>query len=381
MERVYFDHNATTPLDDKVLEAMLPYLRGNFGNASSRHEFGIVARRAVDRAREQVGALVNVQPSQVIFVSGGTEANNLFIKGAAGYLAPSQVAVSAIEHPCVAKPAQELGRLGWKVRKLAVTRDGQLELADVDAALRDPTGIVSVMLVNNETGVVLDVAAVAGRARAAKAWMHTDAVQALGKMPVDFQSLGVHAMTISAHKLYGPKGAAALVMDKRLQLRPIIHGGGHEQGLRSGTENVAAIVGFGAACELAASRMQQLAQRQEAMRARLEQGLNELGAVIFGEKAPRVANTSYFAFQGITGETLVIELDKAGYAVAPGAACSSANPEPSATLLAMGVDSEFARGAVRFSLGAGNTMPQIDDFLRALKTVVSRLRSLTAMAV
>jgi cysteine desulfurase len=380
MEHVYFDHNATTPLDAKVLEAMLPYLREKFGNASSRHELGTVARRAVDAARQQVGALVNAQPSQVIFVSGGTEANNLFIKGAAGYLKPSQVAVGAIEHPCIAKPAQELARQGWKLRKLAATRDGQIELADVDAALKEPTGIVSVMLVNNETGVVLDVPAVAERARAARAWMHTDAVQALGKVPVDFRALGVHAMTISAHKIYGPKGAAALVVDKRLQLRPIIHGGGHEQGLRSGTENVAAIVGFGAACELAAGRMQQLAPRLEAMRARLERGLHEMGAVVFGEDAPRVANTSYFAFKGIMGETLVIELDKAGWAVAPGAACSSANPEPSATLLAMGVDPELARGAVRFSLGVGNTMEQVEGFLRALKAVVTRLKSLTAMA-
>ena len=381
MDRVYFDHNATTPVDEKVLEAMLPYLRENFGNASSRHEFGTVARRAVDRARQQVALLVNAQPSQVIFVSGGTEANNLFIKGAAGYLKASQVAVSAVEHPCVAKPAQELARQGWKVRKLAVTRDGRIDLDDVEAALKEPTGIVSVMLVNNETGVMLDVAAAAQRARAAKAWVHTDAVQALGKVPVDFQALGVHAMSVSAHKIYGPKGAAALVLDKRLQLRPIIHGGGHEQGLRSGTENVPAIVGFGAACELAAGRMQQLAPRLESMRARLERGLRELGAVIFGEDAPRVTNTSYFAFNGIMGETLVIELDKAGYAVAPGAACSSANPEPSATLLAMGVDPELARGAVRFSLGAGNTLPQIDDFLRALKAAVSRLRNLTAIAV
>ena len=381
MEHVYFDHNATTPLDDKVLEAMLPYLRERFGNASSRHELGTVARRAVNSAREQVAAIVNAQPAQVIFVSGGTEANNLFVKGAAGYLKPTQVAVSAIEHPCVAKPAQELARQGWKLRKLAATRDGRIELADVEAALKEPTGIVSTMLVNNETGVVLDVPAVAERARAAKAWMHTDAVQALGKIPVDFQALGVHAMTISAHKIYGPKGAAALVMDKRLQLRPVIHGGGHEQGLRSGTESVAAIVGFGAACELAAGRMQQLAQRFEALRARLERGLHEMGAVIFGEQAPRVANTSYFAFKGIVGETLVIELDKAGYAVAPGAACSSANPEPSATLLAMGVDSELARGAVRFSLGAGNTIEQVEGFLRTLKAVLARLRSMTAMAV
>jgi len=381
MEHVYFDHNATTPLDDKVLEAMLPYLRGRYGNASSRHELGTVARRAIDTARQQVAELVGAQPAQVIFVSGGTEANNLFVKGAAGYLKPTQIAVSAIEHPCVAKPAQELARQGWKLRKLAVKRSGEIDLADVGEALKEPTGIVSVMLANNETGAIQDVAAVSARARAAKAWMHTDAVQALGKIAVDFQALGVHAMTISAHKIYGPKGAAALVMDKRLQLRPVIHGGGHEQGLRSGTENVPAIVGFGAACELAGSRMQKLARGQEAMRARVEQGLSELGAVIFGEDAPRIPNTTYFAFKGVVGETLVIELDKAGHAVAPGAACSSANPEPSATLLAMGVDPEIARGAVRFSLGAGNTMEQVDGFLRTLEAVLKRLRSLTAMAV
>ena len=381
MEHVYLDHNATTPVDDRVLEAMLPYLRGRYGNASSRHELGTVARKAVNVSREQVAALVNVQPSQVIFVSGGTEANNMFVKGSAGYLKPTQIAVSAIEHPCVAKPAQDLARQGWKLRKLAVTGDGEVDLADVDEALKEPTGVVSVMLANNETGVIQDVAAVAERVRQAKAWMHTDAVQALGKVPVDFQALGVHAMTISAHKIYGPKGAGALVVDKRLQLRPIIHGGGHEQGLRSGTENVPAIVGFGAACELAAGRMQEIAKRQIAMRDRFEQGLNELGAVIFGEDAPRIPNTSYFALKGVMGETLVIELDRAGYAVAPGAACSSANPEPSATLLAMDVDPELARGAVRFSLGAGNTLQQVEDFLRALKAVVSRLRSLTAMAV
>ncbi|HEU5283465.1 MAG TPA: cysteine desulfurase family protein [Burkholderiales bacterium] len=380
MEHVYFDHNATTPVDERVLEAMLPYLRGRYGNASSRHELGTVARRAVDTSREQVAALVNAQPAQVIFVSGGTEANNLFIKGAAGYLKPSQVAVSAIEHPCVAKPAQELARLGWKLHKLAVTRAGEVDPAGAERALREPTGIVSVMLANNETGVIQDVAAVAARARAAGAWMHSDAVQALGKVAVDFQALGVHAMTISAHKIYGPKGAGALVMDKRLQLRPIIHGGGHEQGLRSGTENVPAIVGFGAACEIAAGRIREIAGRQVAMRDRLERGLHDLGAVIFGEDAPRIPNTSYFSLKGIVGETLVIELDKAGYAVAPGAACSSANPEPSATLLAMGVDPELARGAVRLSLGAGNTPPHIDEFLKALKAIVTRLRNLTAMA-
>jgi cysteine desulfurase len=381
MEHAYFDHNATTPVDERVLEAMLPYLRGDYGNASSRHESGTLARRAIDAAREQVAALVNVRPSQVVFVSGGTEANNLFIKGAAGYLKPTQIAVSAIEHPCVAKPAQELARQGWKLRKIASNRDGQVSLADAGKALEEPTGIVSVMLANNETGVIQDVTAVAGLARAAKAWMHTDAVQALGKIPVDFAALGVHAMTVSAHKIYGPKGAGALVVDKRLELKPIIHGGGHEQGLRSGTENVPAIVGFGAACELARTRMNELAPRLKSMRARLEQALETMGAVVFGERAPRIPNTTYFAFRGILGETLVIELDKAGYEVAPGAACSSANPEPSATLMAMGVEPELALGAVRFSLGAANTPAQVEGFLKALQAVVGRLKGMTAMAV
>ncbi len=380
-QHVYFDHNATTPVDERVLEAMLPYMKNQYGNASSRHELGTAARKAVDKAREQVAALVNVQPSQVIFVSGGTEANNLFIKGAAGYLKPTQVAVSGIEHPCIAKPAQELARQGWKLRKLAVSRKGEIDLADAEQALKEPTGIVSVMLANNETGVIQDVAAVTALARGAKAWMHTAAVQALGKMPVDFQELGVHAMTVSAHKVYGPKGAAALIVDKRLQLRPVIHGGGHEQGLRSGTENVPAIVGFGAACELAAERMGELAWRMNEMRERVEQGLHELGAMIFGERAPRLPNTSYFAFKGIDGEALVIELDKQGYAVAAGAACSSASTEPSATLLAMGVASEVARGAVRLSLGAGNTMGEVEGFLDTLAAAVARLKRLTAVAV
>ena len=381
MTQVYFDHNATTPLNDGVLAAMLPYLREQYGNASSRHEFGTQARKAVNHAREQVAALIRAQPAQVIFTSGGTESNNAFIKGAAGMLKPAQLAVSAIEHPCVAKPAQELARAGWKVRKLAVGADGRIELADVARALREPTGIVAVMLANNETGVIQDVAAVGELARAARAWMHTDAVQALGKIEVDFNSLNVHAMTLSAHKIYGPKGAGALVLDKRIELKPLISGGGHEQGMRSGTENVAGIVGFGAACELAARRLRDLAPRLAAMRDQIERGLQNSGAVIFGAGAPRIPNTSYFSIPGIEGETLVIELDKAGFAVASGAACSSTSTEPSATLLAMGIDTELARGAVRVSLGTDNTPEQIDEFVRALSGILMRLKRLTAMAV
>ncbi len=378
---VYFDHNATTPLDGRVLEAMLPYLREQYGNASSRHEFGTLARKAVNRAREQVAALVRAQPSQVIFTSGGTESNNAFIKGAAGMLSPSQIAVSAFEHPCVAKPAQELVRSGWKLRKLAVGPDGNINLADAAQMLAEPTGIVSVMLANNETGVIQDVAAVAERARAQRAWMHTDAVQALGKIDVDFNALNVHAMTLSAHKIYGPKGAGALVLDKRIELKPLLSGGGHERGLRSGTENVPGIVGFGAACELAAARLHDLAPPLAEMRDRIERGIQAMGAVIFGAATPRIPNTSYFAFSGIEGETLVIELDKAGFAVASGAACSSTSTEPSATLLAMGVAPEIARGAVRLSVGKDNTPEQGEEFLRALGGVLGRLKRLTAIAV
>jgi cysteine desulfurase len=381
MTHVYLDHNATTALDERVLQAMLPYMRAQYGNASSRHELGTQARKAVNTAREQVAALVNVQPTQVIFMSGGTEANNLFIKGSAGYLRPTQIAVSAIEHPCVAKPAQDLARAGWKVRKLAVGSDGRVDLNDVTAAFAEPTGIVSVMLANNETGVIQDIAAIAERARAARAWVHTDAVQALGKIEVDFAELNVHAMTVSAHKIYGPKGAGALIIDKRIELKPIIAGGGHEQGMRSGTENVPAIVGFGAAAELAAERRVESGQRIAALREQLEEGLHELGAIIFGGRAPRIPNTSYFAFPHIDGETLVIELDKLGYAVAAGAACSSTSTEPSATLIAMGVEPELARGAVRLSLGATSTAAEIDGFLQTLGSVVKRLKGLSAMAV
>ena len=377
----YFDHNATTPIDDRVLQAMMPYLRDGYGNASSRHDAGTRARKALNVAREQVASLVGVQAAQVVFVSGGTEANNMFVKGMAAYLKPTQIAISAIEHPCVMKPATGLARAGWKVRNLKVDDDGVVDLGDVEDALRVPTGMVSVMFANNETGVLQPVAEVAERARTAHAWMHTDAVQCVGKRPVDFEALGVHAMTLSAHKMYGPKGAGALVVDKRLPIKPLIDGGGHEGGLRSGTENVPAIVGFGAACELAASRMAALGEHTTQLREVIDRGLVEHGATIFGSNAPRIPNTTYFAFENIDGESLVIELNKCGFATASGSACSSTSTEPSATLLAMGVQPDLAGAAVRLSLGVDNTMQQVGEFLTAVAEVVNRLRRMTAVAV
>ncbi len=376
----YFDHNATTPLSGRVLEAMLPYFQESFGNASSRHAFGRAARKAVDDAREQVADAVGAHPSQVYFVSGGTEANNLLIKGAAARLRPSQVAVSAVEHPCVMKPALALRESGWKFRRFSVDNAGRLDMTDVQAALREPTGLASVMLANNETGVVQDVAAVAEMARGAGAVIHTDAVQAFGKVPVSFADLNVHAMTLSAHKIYGPKGIGALILDKRLDIMPQIIGGGHEKGLRAGTENVPAIVGFGAACSLAVSGLGQSSLQLQSLRERLDQGLHAMGAVLFGDGAARLPNTGYFAFPGIDGETLVMALDRAGFAVASGSACSSDSAEPSPVLLAMGVERELARCAVRISLGRENEMGQVERFLQVLQEEIFRLKRLVTVA-
>ena len=378
----YLDHNATTPLDPAVLAAMLPWLEGQCGNASSRHEYGRRARLAVDLARQQVAAAVNAHPTEVVFTSGGSESNNLFIKGAAASFKPGLLAVSASEHPCVIKPARQLLKQGWQLHELAVDADGRVLVSDFAEVLAARPRLLSVMLANNETGVIQDVAALAAQAKGCGAWFHSDAVQALGKLPVDFRALnqaGVHALTLSAQKAYGPKGAAALVLDKRVELQPQIAGGGHERGLRSGTENVPAIVGFGVAAELAAQRVAELPLRLRALRDQLEAGLTALGAQVFAQAAQRLPNTTYFAFRDIDGETLVGKLDRAGFAVASGAACSSANPEPSHVLQAMGVAPEIGRGAVRVSLGAANTAQDIEQFINALQVTVGNLQGLTAM--
>jgi cysteine desulfurase len=373
---VYLDHNASAPLADGVREAMLPWFGPRFGNASSRHEYGRAARRAIDEARAQVAAAVNANYTEVVFTSGGSEANNLFVKGAAARLKPGVIAISAIEHPCVREPARQLARAGWTLIELPVDAQGRVRTDAFDGQ----ASLVSVMLANNETGVLQNVAGLAAQVRRSGGWMHTDAVQALGKIDVDFRALGVAAMTLSAHKIGGPQGAGALIIDKRVDIEPLIAGGGHEHGLRSGTENVAAIVGFGRACELATAAGRSRRSEMEAQRERIARCVAALGGTVFGDRADRLSNTCYFALDRIDGETLVAKLDRAGFAVASGAACSSASPEPSRTLIAMGVEPGLARGAVRVSTGAGTTMQQVDDFCSALAQVTDQLRNLTAMA-
>ena len=357
-------------------------MQHQYGNATSRHLFGRAARQALDQAREQVAEACGAHPSQVTFTASGTEANNFAIQGMAGNNENAkQVAVSAIEHPAVTRPAFALRENGYRIAVIAADNFGKVDHLSLDVALEKPTSLVSVMLANNETGVIQDIAKLAEIAKSKGALFHTDAVQALGKIAVDFESLGVHAMTVSSHKINGPQGAGALILDKRVDIKPLLHGGGQEKGLRSGTENVAAIVGFGAACALLKTERETRAKVTAQLRNAFELGLHDLGATIFGDKAARLANTSFFAFNEIEGETLVMALDRKGFAVASGSACSSDSTEPSHVLMAMGVAPDLARGAVRVSFGVKNTSDELNRFLAALQTEVQRLRQLTAVAV
>ena len=380
MNHVYFDHNATTQIDARVLDAMLPWMSAQGGNPSSRHQFGRAAREAVAQAREQVASACGAQASQVVFTASGTEANNLAIKGLANYVPQGQILSSAVEHPCVTRSAMAMRAQGHVAHSIPVDSDGKVDRAEMKAQLNQPTSLVSVMLANNETGVLQDVAELADMARAHGSLMHTDAVQALGKIALNFNDLNVHAMTVSSHKLHGPQGAAALILDKRVDIQPLLHGGGQERGLRSGTENVAAIVGFGLACELASQQLADYQDHTLRLRTQLETGLVAMNATIFGAQSKRLSNTSFFAVDGIEGETLVVALDRKGYSVASGSACSSDSSEPSAVLLAMGVQEELARGAVRLSLGTQNSTQQVVDFLQQLQQEILRLKQLSAMA-
>lgn len=367
---IYFDHNATTPLHADVFEAMRPWLTERHANASSLHQGGRAARAAIDTARAQVAALVGVAAEQVVFTAGGTEADNLAIKGMAAAREPGRLLVSATEHPAVAESAEALQRRGWRVDRLAVDDQGRVVFDALAAAVDEGADIVSVMAANNETGVLQDVPAMAGIVRAHGALLHTDAVQAAGKTGFDFAASGAHCASLSAHKIFGPKGVGALIVDKQLDVEALLHGGGHEQGLRAGSYNTPGIVGFGAAAARALEQGPQHARHMRGLREQLEAGLDGLGGITrFSASAERLPNTCQFSVPGFDGEGLLMLLDRHGIAVSSGSACAAGTGEPSPVLTAMGVDEATARGAIRVSLGPDNTAAEVNEFLDVLASL------------
>ena len=360
---------------------MEPHLRGLHGNTASRHEEGRNASDAVERARFQVAGAVNARPSEVVFTSSGTESNNTIVKGVATLSSAKTILTSAIEHPCVHCAARAMQRRGHNFIPIGVDSEGILDLEDLEQTLiEQEVSIVSVMLANNETGVIQDIKEISEIAHKHGAVMHTDAAQALGKIKVDFAGLGVDAMTVSGHKARGPMGVAALVVKSDIECEPLLEGGGHENGSRSGTLNVPGIVGFGIAAELAAKRQEAEALRLAKLRDELESRLESIGAVVFGKNARRLPNTLYFGIPGIEGESLVVMLDQSGFAAASGSACSSTKNEPSHVLLAMGHTEEVARTAVRVSLGIGNDAGQAQKFADTVIEVAGRISKMAAVA-
>ena len=358
---LYFDHNATTPLDERVLEAMLPYLGKLYGNPSALYRFGRFARTAIDTAREQLAALVEVSPGQIVFTSGGTEAN----AQALGNAGEGRVFISAIEHPSVTENALALNN---PLTVLAVSGAGRLEphtLQQYDFKAGD---LLSLMLANNETGAIQEVAAVTDYLRDRGVIVHTDAVQALGKLPLSFRQLGVQLMSLSSHKIYGPKGCGALVRAADFAVQPLIRGGAQEQAMRAGTENVAALVGCGKAAELAKAGLTQGHEAVRALRDRLEQQLLTIpDLVVFARAAPRLPNTLQFGIPGVRGDMLLMQLDKRDIAVSSGSACSASSQDSSPVLAAMGIDPALAASAIRVSLGKDNSEQEVDQFVGVIK--------------
>jgi cysteine desulfurase len=378
MKRIYLDHNATTPIRPEVLSAILPYLTGEYGNASSIHAFGQNAREGVEQAREQVAALVGARAADIMFTSGGTESNNQAILGAVA-AAPGKtkhVITSAIEHVAALDPCKALAKQGVDTTILPVDRDGLVNPEDVRRAIRRDTVLITIMLANNETGTIEPIEEIAKIADEKGIVFHTDAVQAAGKIPVDVEKLGVDLLSISAHKFCGPKGAGALYIRKGTQIAPLIYGGHSERDRRPGTEDVAAIAGMGKAAELALAGMKEESRRIRALRDRLERGLLDRvpHAWVNAVRAPRVPNTANITFPFIEGESMVIALDLKGIACSTGAACSSGAVEPSNVLIALGLAPEDARATLRLSLGHQTTEDEIDFALETIPPVIERLR-------
>jgi cysteine desulfurase len=379
----YLDYAATTPVLDEVLEAMLPYLREDFGNPSSVYRAGRESKKGIEEAREHVAAAIGALPSEVIFTGGGTEADNLATKGVAFRQKDrgNHIVVSSIEHHAVLHSAEWLMRNGFRVTFLPVEGDGVIDLGALEQAVGADTILVSIMLANNEIGTIQPVAEAVGIVRGrSRALVHTDAVQGLGKIPVDLESLGVDLASFSAHKIGGPKGVGAVHLRRKTPLEAIIHGGGQERDLRSGTPNVAGIVGFGVAAKVAVKEMEQEADRLRALRDRLQEGMLErIDRVrVNGARAPRLPGTLNVCIEGVEGESLLLMLDAADVAASSGSACTSGSLDPSHVLLALGIPPEVAVGSLRLSLGRATTPRDVDHVLQVLPSIVERLRSIAS---
>jgi cysteine desulfurase len=382
--RIYFDHNATTPLDRSVVEVMTTVLKEDFGNPSSVHYFGQQAKARLDDARSSVAALIGGEPSEIVFTSGGTESDNFALRGAAEALEATgrrHLIATSIEHEAVLVTLKALARRGWRTTLLPVDRTGIVDPDALSDALTDDTAIVSVMHANNELGTIQPVPEIARRAHARGALVHTDAVQSVAKVPVDVKALGVDLLSLSAHKFNGPKGAGALWIKRGTRMTAILTGGKHERTRRAGTENVPAIAGLGEAARLGKAKLQQDSARLSALRDRVEQGVLERipGTQVNGSTDPRVPNTTNISFEGIEAESLLIALDLEGIAVSTGAACSSGTLEPSHVLRAMGLPAHRTQNSIRISLGQGNTEAEADYFLDKLPAVVQKLRQVTGV--
>lgn len=384
--RVYLDNSATTPVDPEVVAAMLPYLTEKFGNASSIHFFGQEARGAVDRARHQAADLINARPNEIVFTSGGTESNNLAIRGLleANERYGRHIITSAIEHSAVINVCQDLEKQGYPVTYLPVYENGVIRVEDLMAAVRDDTVLISVMMANNEIGTLQPVTEIGRTVRklretGRKIWFHTDAVQAAGKMPVDVEEIGCDLLSISAHKIYAPKGVGALYVRRGVRLHPQNIGGHQERERRGGTESVPNIVAFGKACDLARSALADSERSLTQLRDRFESEIGErvAGLEFNGDRQLRIPSISNISFRGIEGEGLLINLDMNGIAVSTGSACSSGSLEPSPVIRALGRDDEMARGAIRFSFGRGNTNEDVTYLLDVLPSAVEGLRKLS----
>jgi cysteine desulfurase len=382
--RIYLDHNATTPLDPAVADRMAEALREVWGNASSVHHFGQQAKAALDHARGQVASLIGADASELVFTAGGTESDNIAIRGAAEALAPTgrkHLVTSAIEHEAVLNTMKSLAKHGWRITIVPADASGIISVDRMREAVTDETALVTVMHANNEIGTIQPIAELAAIAHQHGALFHTDAVQSAGKIPIDVKTLGVDMLTIAGHKFYGPKGTGALWLKRGVRLIAPITGGRQERSRRAGTENVPALVGFGVAAELAGGKVATESPRLAVLRDRLEAGIiaSISGTERNGTAAPRVANTTNISIDRVEAESLLIGLDLAGIAVSSGSACSSGTLEPSHVLKAMGLPHARTLGSIRFSLGASNTDADVDRVLEVLPPLVEKLRSLTTV--